>query len=122
MIGPCDNCPWRKDAPPRYWHDDHFVSIWSNCQDDGLSLMLCHKSRPPESQIICAGYAIVIGFESIGLRLAAAQGRFDPGEYSANGIELYSSFDALMKAQGLRPPARNAITQDRRPRGRKVTQ
>lgn len=42
---PCENCPWRVDAPRGYWDPQHFVDIFRNCQDDGLNIMLCHKSR-----------------------------------------------------------------------------
>lgn len=112
MPKPCDNCPWRKDAPPGYWDPDHFKSIWNNCQDDGLRLMLCHKSRPDEGvEVPCAGYVVTVGYDSIGLRLAAMQGKVDPREYNAKGIPLYDSFEDMMRAQGIEPPPRNKVRQ-----------
>jgi len=71
--------------------------------------MLCHKSRKSRKKQICAGYAIVLGYESIGLRLAAFEGQFDPNDYDANGIALHPSFAAIMKAQGIRQPRRNRV-------------
>ena len=106
---PCADCPWRKDAPVGFWHKSNFNKLWKNCQDDGLRLMLCHKSRKSRKKQICAGYAIVLGYESIGLRLAAISGQFDPNDYDANGIVLHPSFEAIMKAQGIRQPRRNRV-------------
>ena len=106
---PCEDCPWRTDAPVGYWHKSNFKRLWNKCQDDGLHVMLCHKSRKLKEKRICAGYAIVLGFESIGLRLAAHKGQFDPNDYHANGIALHPSFEAIMKAQGIRQPRRNRV-------------
>ena len=106
---PCADCPWRNDAPVGFWHKSNFKKLWKNCQDDGLRLMLCHKSRKSRKKQICAGYAIVLGYESIGLRLAAFEGQFDPNDYDANGIALHPSFAAIMKAQGIRQPRRNRV-------------
>jgi len=106
---PCNNCPWRKDAPMGYWHPKHFRDVWYDCQDDGLGLMLCHKSKAAKRPIICAGYALIVGFDSIGLRISASKGEFVPGNYSAKGIPLHRSFKAMMVAQGLKVPARNII-------------
>ena len=71
--------------------------------------MLCHKSRKSRKKLICAGYAIVLGYDSIGLRLAALNGQFDPNDYDANGIALHPSFEAIMEAQGIRQPRRNRV-------------
>ncbi len=106
---PCNDCPWRKDAPLGYWHPKHFRDVWFNCQDDGLHLMLCHKSKVAKRPIICAGYALIIKFNSIGLRFSAISGEFVPENYSAKGIPLHRSFKAMMVAQGLKLPARNII-------------
>jgi hypothetical protein len=48
---PCSNCPWRRDAPSQHWDPQHFKDIWHNCQDDGMSQMLCHLAGdlPPDS-------------------------------------------------------------------------
>ncbi len=51
----------------------------------------------------------MLGYDSIGLRLAALNGQFDPNDYDANGIALHPSFEAIMKAQGIRQPRRNRV-------------
>ena len=109
MARPCANCPWRKDAPPRYWHADHFRSIWENCQDDGISQMQCHKSTP-EKMIPCNGAVRVLGYESIGVRLGVLKGRIDPADVGATDGTLYESFGAMMAANGVEPSLRNRAT------------
>lgn len=110
MKQPCADCPWRQDAPTGHWHPDHFVSIWQSCQDDGMAFMLCHKSRPAEGvRIPCAGYVLVVGFASIGLRLECLAGRLDPRDYDAGGVALYATFADMLRANGVRLPRRNRV-------------
>ena len=110
MKKPCDNCPWRRDAPVGYWDPEHFRDIWRNCQDDGMSLMLCHKSRLDEDiKVPCAGAILVLGFASIGIRIATMRGTIDPAEYGADGLELYSTFAEMLEANGITVPARNKL-------------
>jgi hypothetical protein len=93
-----------------YWHPDHFKSIWRTCQDDGQSLMLCHKSRPEEGvQIPCAGYVIVVKYESVGVRIAASFGRLNPDDFSSDE-PLYANFEEMMRANNIEPPPRNRMT------------
>ena len=75
--------------------------------------MLCHQSKPKEGvELPCAGAVIVLGFDSIGIRIATLQGKLDPEEY-ASDVELYSSFDNMMRANNIVPPKRNRILPDR---------
>lgn len=95
---PCGNCPWRKDAPREYWHPDHFKSIAVTCQGDGISTMLCHKSPQMPKPILCAGWAAVVGMNSIGLRIQAIRGNYNPKDLDTKGLELFENFDAMLKA------------------------
>jgi hypothetical protein len=114
---PCDNCPWRKDAPTRYWHPDHFKDIWASCQDDGTNMMLCHKTneQTPEARkshrLICQGWLRVMGFDAIGVRLAVIQGYASAEEVNDRKVvptaTLYPSFAAMLEANGITPPRRN---------------
>jgi hypothetical protein len=118
---PCSNCPWRLDAPPEKWHRKHFRRIWRNCQDDGLSMMLCHKApaQPTAAEregMICQGWARVVGTDAIGVRLALMQGLVSPCEVAdRGGPPLHASFAEMMRANLVRPPARNVVVP---PRGR----
>jgi Family of unknown function (DUF6283) len=110
MKKPCDNCPWRRDALPGYWDPQHFRDIWQSCQDDGQALMLCHKSKPGEKvNIPCAGYVIVVGYESIGVRIATTLGRLNPEEYKTDE-PLYETFEEMMDANEVELPQRNRFT------------
>jgi hypothetical protein len=122
MKKPCDNCPWRRDAPREYWDPEHFVEIWRNCQDDGTHVMLCHKaSRLREEQartLVCRGWVQVLGFDAIGVRLAVMSGRISADDVPAEGdAELYASFEEMMDANGVEQPSRNAMLPPERANG-----
>lgn len=107
----CDSCPWRVDAPREYWDPQHFVDIYANCQDDGLHIMLCHKSNvlPKESRadVPCQGWIRVMGYEAIGVRLLIARGRATIEEVEdTEGPELFPSFEAMLRANRVAPPDR----------------
>jgi hypothetical protein len=113
---PCADCPWRKDAPPAHWHDDHFLDIWRECQDDGTHVMLCHKAAklPPErrSELPCRGWVLVVGTDAVGVRLLLMSGRLKASDLNAapNCPPLVGSFGEMMKANGVKPPRRNRVT------------
>jgi hypothetical protein len=108
---PCGNCPWRKDAPTEYWDAGHFREIWVNCQDDGLHVMACHYASQvaaPADKPICQGWVRVMGFAAIGVRIAFVKGRVTEREIEdREGPELYESFEAMLRANKVTPPARN---------------
>ncbi len=104
---PCENCPWRVDAPRRHWDPTHFTDIWRNCQDDGMNQMLCHKSTPTVL-LPCQGWVRVMGFTAIGVRLAVMNGLVSHAEVEdRNGPQLFPSFGAMLRANGIRVPRRN---------------
>jgi len=105
--GPCNDCPWRKDSKPEYWHPDHFREIAQTCRNDGVATMLCHKSnQSPETNFVCAGWVAAQGTESIGVRILIMQGKVDPTKNYSGGHELYT-FDQMLKANKIRIPNRN---------------
>jgi hypothetical protein len=99
---PCGNCPWRKDAPVGTWTAERFQTLAQGCQHNGWDVFACHKSAE-DAPFVCAGFAAVIGFDSIGLRLAAAAGRYNPDGLDTSGLELYPDFDAMLRANGVEP-------------------
>ena len=109
---PCNSCPWRKDVPIAYWHPNHFTSIYTQCQDDGMHVMLCHgANRLPEgerSKLICQGWVRVVGFDSVGVRIACINGNVTLAEVNdTEGPELFDSFESMMEANGVEIPKRN---------------
>jgi len=108
---PCQNCPWRKDAPAGHWHPDHFRDIWKGCQDDGFHIMLCHKATALPAHMekpVCQGWVRVLGFQAIGVRIAAMTGQITRAEVDDHeGPSLYASFEEMLRANDLTPTARN---------------
>jgi hypothetical protein len=109
---PCANCPWRVDAPRGHWDPQHFVDIWRNCQDDGMNVMLCHKSNalPKEERgdVPCQGWIRVMGFSAIGIRLLAMRDKITIEEVEdRDGPKLFSSFEAMLRANKIRLPRRS---------------
>lgn len=108
---PCENCPWRVDAPRGYWDPQHFVDIWNSCQDDGMAVMLCHKSsalpKAERGDVPCQGWIRVMGFDAIGVRLLVMRGRASPEEVEdTGGPALFPTFNAMMRANKIRLPRR----------------
>ena len=111
---PCDNCPWRVDAPRGYWDPQHFVDIWKNCQDDGGNVMLCHKANnlPGGAKSLdappCQGWIRVMGFSAIGVRILVMTGRVSNDEVEdRDGPKLFKSFAAMLRANKIKLPKRS---------------
>ena len=112
---PCENCPWRVDAPRGYWDPQHFVDIWRNCQDDGLHTMLCHKSNALAAEdrgdIPCQGWIRVMGFDAIGVRLLVMRGQATHEEVQDKaGPKLFPTFTAMLRANKIPLPRRSKHT------------
>jgi hypothetical protein len=115
-LTPCADCPWRKDAPRRLWDRQHFLDVWRECQDDGTHVMLCHQAAklpdgPRKNDLFCRGWALVLGFAAIGMRLLAMRGVVKPSDLRPRkgGPALFKTFAAMLRAQGIRPPERNRV-------------
>jgi len=106
---PCSNCPWRVDAPREHWDPTHFDAIWRNCQDDGLSVMGCHKSKP-DAFVPCQGWARVIGRDAIGVRILLMKGDLTIEEVEdRTGPKLFPTFAAMMRANKIKMGKRNRV-------------
>lgn len=128
---PCESCPWRVDAKRGYWDPTHFEEIWRNCQDDGMHVMLCHKSRKALARSVddrdchksnvlpkadrgdvpCQGWIRVMGFSSIGVRLLAMRDKITIEEVEDRaGPKLFASFTAMLRANKIKIPRRSRWT------------
>jgi hypothetical protein len=72
--------------------------------------MACHKSREGR-EILCAGFVLQVGPESIGLRFAVCRGTVNPAEYETDA-PLHATFEAMHRAQGIVTPPCNRIAAD----------
>ena len=105
--GPCNNCPWRKDAPTEYWDPEHFREIAETCRNDGMATMLCHKSNAEgcDTNFVCAGWLASQGTESIGVRLLIIEGKVNVDADYSGGHDLFT-FDEMLKANKIHIPNR----------------
>lgn len=107
---PCRSCPWRKgsiseDIPN--FNPEGAQELSQTCRDDGFSVMACHKSTDT-AFVVCAGFALQVGYESVGLRmLARSEDKDIVGGCSGEGTELHDTFEEMLEGLGLEPPPRN---------------
>ena len=129
---PCADCPWRKDAvwrfPPEAFINSAntgAVRISANDPHDVNAIELeinlasrmfgCHTAGT-EKPAICAGY-ILEGQASLGWRVAAAKGKFDPLKVTDNGLDLFKSYYDMAVANGVDPEdSRIDLCRDRKRR------
>lgn len=107
---PCAHCPWRTDVYgptdiPR-WQSDLASQLAATCRDDGMKVMSCHE-YPPGAEQVCAGFAMQIGYHSIGLRLLHLLGQYDPAQFEAGSVPLHPGFEAMLRAHDVPVPPRN---------------
>lgn len=106
---PCNDCPWRLDAPRGVWPADRFQALFRSAQDDGLAAFACHHSTA-ERPVDCQGWVRVVGDSSIGVRLAIAKGRVTVAELlDRTGPKLFRSFAAMLRANKVPLPPRNTF-------------
>lgn len=71
---PCNNCPYRTDAPLQHWSQDEFTDLVAKDNDYMGALYGCHK----KDGHVCVGWLIDQdnrGFPSIMLRLSLIKNR-----------------------------------------------
>lgn len=86
-----------------------------------MHVMLCHKSGVlPEAErgdVPCQGWIRKMGFDAIGVRLLAMQGRITVAEVEdRGGPELFSTFAAMLRANKIKLPSRSQRVPVRRRR------
>lgn len=103
-ITPCPTCPWRKTTPAKgfpggFVNARRLVEMKTNTGEGGV--MQCHCT-PDTSPEICVGFALQIGAESIGYRMAVIAGLVDPDTLHCPD-ELHT-FWSLIRTHGGRCP------------------
>jgi len=73
---PCPTCPWRRSTRRRGFPGGIIDAEGLLGQLDGsrLTAMQCHCTPDGAKAEVCVGFALVVGAESVGLRLAVALG------------------------------------------------
>lgn len=110
MDRPCENCPYRKDAPLELWHPNEFRRVLASEKDPVMGAMFhCHKGKslPVVERRLCVGWLLdqkKRGAPSIQLRILLikkeeARELFE--RISARGLRLFKSIAAMCKANGV---------------------
>lgn len=118
QIRPCENCPYRKDAPRRLWHRSEFEDLLASETSEFGGLYACHKFKgvPEQKRGLCAGWLLdqkKRNLPSIRLRLQLLQ---DPQVAKAyervndGGHEVFPSSEAMCRANGVRKKAKKSGT------------
>lgn len=109
---PCENCPYRKDAPRMHWDRSEFKHLLETEESQLGSLYACHKLGKVDvkQRGVCAGWLLdqkKRGLPSIRLRILLTQ---DPDvvraydEVSDGGHEMFVSVTSMCRANGVRRP------------------
>lgn len=96
---PCDNCPWRKDAPRRHWHAGEFLDVAGTMGQNFGPMMGCHKSKDG-APLVCSGYLLTEGTNNFNVRLALSQEKLTLPK-NPRKLPLFSSFRAMCRANGV---------------------
>jgi hypothetical protein len=129
MTRPCENCPYRKDAPLKLWHPNEFLRVLlnENPRNGVGTVFACHKQAelPPAKRGFCAGWALdqkKRDFPSIAMRLALNR-LPNPQAYidslNAKGLKLFRTVYSMCRANGVAFPAPAPDPHIRRPTRRK---
>lgn len=96
---PCENCPYRTDAPVRLWAKDEFVDLLKSDRDRLGSVYGCHKKNGN----VCVGWLmnqVERDLPSIALRVALSRQEISR-EYLdglSSPAPLYASVDEMIAA------------------------
>jgi hypothetical protein len=109
MKAPCENCPYRKDAPRHYWDAIEFEKVLESERSQIGSIFSCHKqaSLPNNQRGFCAGWLLdqrERHVPSIALRVAllAPDALAAMEAVTDGGHEMFSSVEAMCRANGVR--------------------
>lgn len=98
---PCPTCPWRvsqhADAIPGFKLGLAEKLVATTSDQLGAPLFACHQSRP-EKEIICLGWLVNYGWDSIAVRLKMLRGEIDPDELERgeDWPELHDTFEEVI--------------------------
>lgn len=98
-VRPCDNCPWRKDAPPGEFPAERYRRLAASAYDLSSVLFACHKSLDGR-EVTCAGFLARGADHNLAVRLSYSTGRLE-GIDRSGGADLYEDYRALAIANGV---------------------
>lgn len=112
---PCENCPWRKDAPPGEFPAERYEVLAASARREngaGYSdnpqmhdpMFACHKSADGK-EIACAGWLAVCGSDHVRIRVAVIRGEMPPSVLrpGADWPELFETYQEMAATQAADP-------------------
>ena len=95
----CPTCPWRTSTPPGGFpggciQQDELRRM-SSGDPSCMKVMQCHNTPDDHRAKVCVGFAVRVGGNSVGYRLAGALGLLDP--VADDGDELLPSVEAVIE-------------------------
>ena len=97
---PCEECPWRKDAPVGAFPAEAYRHSARTAFDSAKEKFSCHMSGTDKPQA-CAGFLLSNSANNLAVRLAAARGQIDLSKVSARDHQLYRSYREMAIANGV---------------------
>jgi len=98
---PCEQCPWRKDAPLGAFPTSAYRHSANTAYDMAEHTFACHMSGR-DRPATCAGFLMRGADHNLSIRLAISLGRYAPGMLAQSNIpELYESYRAMAEANGV---------------------
>lgn len=98
---PCEECPWRKDAPIGAFPPDAYIRSANTAYDMSKHTFACHMSGK-DKPASCAGFLLRGANHNMNYRLALAFGHVEPDEIHSD-VELYDSYRDMAVANGVDP-------------------
>lgn len=110
MTSPCENCPYRLDAPRRHWAREEFEGVLRSEASYMGALYTCHKhaALPENERGFCAGWLLnqkARNIPSIKLRIQLC---YEPDAAAAmqavntGGLRMFRTVKAMCRANGVR--------------------
>lgn len=96
---PCNNCPYRVDAPLQLWHREEFEKLAAEETNNFGAIYQCHK----KDRHVCVGWLMKQdehNFPNINLRLSLSKNNITRKYLDALhcNVELYESVADMIKA------------------------
>lgn len=98
---PCQECPWRRDAPIGAFPAEAYRLSAETAYDLSTHQFACHMSGA-ERPATCAGFLLRGATHNLGTRLALSRGAINPEEVTSD-VELFDSYREMAEANGVDP-------------------
>jgi uncharacterized protein DUF6283 len=110
MTRPCENCPYRMDAPRRLWHRSEFEGLLEAERSEFGRIYACHKqaSLPSRERGFCAGWLLDQknrGIPYLVLRIELSANAVNVAALeavNADGLKMFRTVKAMCRANGVR--------------------